>query len=204
VTGRDWFSGQFDVPRETLDALDAYAALLADWQSRMNLVGPSTMPHIWDRHFADSAQLVPLAPSGAAWLDLGAGAGFPGMVVALIDPAARVTMVESIGKKCRFLEEVRDALGLGDRVEILNCRIEAISPRPAAVITARALASLDQLFGWGLPHATPSTVWLLPKGGRHAEEIDNARRRFRFQHTLIASRTSEEARIVRATGVARI
>jgi 16S rRNA (guanine527-N7)-methyltransferase len=170
----------------------------------MNLVGPSTLPYVWERHFADSAQLVPLAPTGAAWLDLGAGAGFPGMVVALLDPGARMALVESIGKKCRFLEAVRDALGLGNRVEILNRRIEALPPRQAAVITARALASLEQLFDWGLPHATPSTVWLLPKGGRHAEEIDDARRRFRFQHTLIASRTSEEARIVRATGVARI
>jgi 16S rRNA (guanine527-N7)-methyltransferase len=201
---RDGFAAAFTVPRETLDELDTFASLLVDWQTRMNLVGPATLPQIWERHFADSAQLLAHAPAGASWLDLGAGAGFPGLVIAIIDKRANVTLVESIAKKCRFLSAVRERLGLGDRVEILNQRIEAIPAQRPTVITARALASLEQLFDWGLPHSKPETLWLMPKGARHLDELSAAQRRFRFQHALIASRTSEDARIIRATGVARI
>ncbi|WP_439532653.1 16S rRNA (guanine(527)-N(7))-methyltransferase RsmG [Polymorphobacter sp.] len=200
---RTTFAALFNVPRETLEKLDLYAALLIEWQEQMNLVGPATLDHIWDRHFADSAQLLDLAPKGAFWLDLGAGAGFPGLVIALSDPSARVKLVESIAKKCRFLEEVSRRLGLEAQVEVVNARIEHVPPQQADIITARALAQLSQLFTWGLPHASAETLWLLPKGARHAEEIEAAERRYRFQHTLIASRTSDEARIVRATGVAR-
>ena len=201
------FARAFDVSRETLDKLAVYANMLSDWQTRMNLVGPATLPHVWERHFADSAQLLPLAPSAASWLDLGAGAGFPGLVVAIMDQRARLTLVESIAKKCRFLNAVSAELDLQDRVDIANCRIEDLPRRRPAdrpqVITARALASLSQLFNWGLPHAGPHTLWLLPKGARHAEELTDARTSFGFHHEEIPSRTSPEARIIKATGVAR-
>src|SRR3712207_5976940 len=101
VFGRDIFAREFDVSRETLAKLDRYAALLADWQSRMNLVGPSTLPHVWERHFRDSAQLIELAPRlghRPIWLDIGAGAGFPGIVLALLG-AGDIHLVESIAKK---------------------------------------------------------------------------------------------------------
>lgn len=204
---RDDFAAAFDVSRETLDKLQTYAEMLADWQTRMNLVGPATLPDVWERHFADSAQLLSLATPGATWLDLGAGAGFPGLVIAIMDAGARLTLVESIAKKCRFLQAVADELGLSDRVSIANCRIEALERKPPKqrpqYVTARALASLAQLFDWGLPHAGPHSIWLLPKGARHAEEIDEARRAFVFQHETIPSRTSSDARIIKAWGVAR-
>lgn len=200
---RDAFAAQFDVSRETLAALDSYAALLAEWQARMNLVGPSTLPHLWDRHFADSAQLLSLAGSGKAWLDIGTGAGFPGLIIATLDPAARVTLVESIAKKCRFLAEVTAALGLGDRVAIENRRVEALPRQRFDIITARALAALDQLFDWGLAFAGSGTQWLLPKGARFAEELTQAEERFAFGHRLVPSLTDVQARIVIATGVRR-
>lgn len=198
------FDDAFNVPRETMAKLNLYAEMLTDWQTRMNLVGPATLPHIWERHFADSAQLLAFAPSGARWLDLGAGAGFPGLVVALLDPQARITLVESIAKKCRFLAAVADELGLQGRIVISNQRIEELRPQTAQIITARALASLAQLFRWGLPHALADTLWLLPKGARYAEEIAQAKAGFHFRHEEIPSRTSSEARIIKATGVARI
>ena len=201
MTDRDGFATQFDVSRETLIQLDRYADLLGDWQTRMNLVGPSTLPYVWTRHFADSAQLLALAGVGKSWLDIGAGAGFPGLVLALLDPTAQFTLVESITKKCRFLAEVVEALGLIDRVMIANQRIEALPRQKFDIITARALANLAQLFDWGLPYAGSGTRWILPKGARVAEEVEFAERRFVFNHDLLPSLTDPEARIVLASGV---
>ncbi len=182
---------------------DAYETLLKTWQTRMNLVGPSTLPQIWDRHFTDSAQLFPIAGPSRSWLDIGAGAGFPGLVIALLDHGARITLVESIAKKCRFLNEVADQLDLSRQIVIENRRIETLPKQKFDIITARALASLDQLFDWGLPYAGSGTRWLLPKGARATEELAVASRRFSFDHDLIPSLTDPAARIVVVTGVKR-
>jgi 16S rRNA (guanine527-N7)-methyltransferase len=203
MTAREAFASTFDVSRETLAKFDGYADLLIDWQQRMNLVGPSTLPQLWHRHFTDSAQLLPVAGPGKSWLDIGAGAGFPGLVLALLDPEAKLTLVESIAKKCRFLEEVVTKLDLGDQVTIENRRIETLPRQKFDIITARALASLEQLFDWGLPYAGSGTRWLLPKGMRVAEELEAASRSFSFAHHLIPSQTDDQARIVVATGVQR-
>lgn len=203
MTARDAFADTFNVSRETMAQFDTYAELLADWQTRMNLVGPSTLSTVWDRHFADSAQLVALAGYGRSWLDVGAGAGFPGLVIALLDPAARLTLVESITKKCRFLEEVVEKLGLTEQVTIENCRIETLPRQKFDIITARALASLRQLFEWCLLYAGSGTRWLLPKGARASDELTAAAQQFTFDYQLIPSKTDGDARIVIATGVSR-
>ncbi len=200
---RALFEARFDVPRETLAQFETYAALLVEWQARMNLVGPSTLPQLWDRHFTDSAQLLPIAGAGRSWLDVGAGAGFPGLVIALLDPTARLTLVESIAKKCRFLAEVVDKCGLGERVVIENRRIETLPRQKFDIITARALAGLNQLFDWGSPYAGSGTHWILPKGMRVHDELELAARVFQFDHRLVPSLTDAEARIVVATGVKR-
>jgi 16S rRNA (guanine527-N7)-methyltransferase len=124
-------------------------------------------------------------------------------VVALLDPAAQVTMVESIAKKCAFLNAVAEETGLDDRVQIRNQRIESMPRQKFDVITARALAALDQLFEWGLPYAGSGTKWLLPKGVRASEELIAADRRFSFDHLLVPSQTDAGARIVVASGVKR-
>jgi 16S rRNA (guanine527-N7)-methyltransferase len=198
---RDGFAAQFGVPRETIALFDLYANLLADWQTRMNLVGPSTLPFVWNRHFADSAQLLTLVGRGRSWLDIGAGAGFPGLVLAILDGDARFTLVESISKKCRFLQEAAGALGVLDRVTIVNQRIEELKRQKFDIITARALANLAQLFDWGLPYAGSGTRWILPKGARAAGEIELADRHFTFDHELLPSLTDPDARIVLASGV---
>ena len=203
MTRRTAFEMAYNVPRETLSAFDAYAELLVEWQGRMNLVGPSTLSAIWDRHFADSAQLLSLSGIGKSWLDVGAGAGFPGVVVALLDPDARLTLVESIAKKCRFLEAVTSTLGIADRVTIENRRIETLPRQKFDVVTARALAALDQLFDWALPYAGSGTRWILPKGARVEDELSIAINRFAFDYSLVPSRTDDAARIVLASGVKR-
>ena len=205
ITGpaRAAFAAEFDVSRETLARLDRYAELLSEWQQRMNLVGPSTLPHIWDRHFRDSAQLLPIAGPGRGWLDIGAGGGFPGLVLAILDPTTRVVLVESISKKCRFLEHAATELDISASVRVENVRVEALSASKFDIITARAAASLDTLFDWGLRFAGSGTGWILPKGARVQEELASAAQRFHFDHELIPSRTDSDARIVVAKGVKR-
>lgn len=202
--GRDEFAAEFAVSRETLAKLDRYAQLLVEWQSRMNLVGPSTLPDLWERHFRDSAQIASLAPTlgnKPVWLDIGAGGGFPGLVLAALG-AGEIHLVESIAKKCRFLQAVADALGLGDAI-IHHARVESIPRFRADVITARACANLAQLFDWSVRFAASSTLWLLPKGAAVEEELAAAREAWRFDAELVPSRTDERGRIVVARGVKR-
>jgi len=203
--GRNEFAAEFGVSRETLIKLDRYAALLSEWQARMNLVGPSTLPDVWNRHFRDSAQLVDFTPTlghKPVWLDIGAGAGFPGLVLAAMGTGT-IHLIESIAKKCRFLETVAADLGLGGAAVVHNRRVEALPRFRADIITARACANLAQLFDWGLPFAASSTLWLLPKGASVDEEMAAARKRFAFDAELRPSRTDERGRIVVASGVKR-
>ena len=197
------FAKEHDVSRETLARFDRYVDLLADWQQRMNLVGASTLPHIWDRHFRDSAQLLPIAGIGKSWLDIGAGGGFPGLVLAILDPTASLVLVESVAKKCRFLSEVAQETDTAAQVVVENARIEVLPTRKFDIITARAAASLETLFDWGQRFAGSGTRWILPKGVRVQEELASAALRFHFDHELIASRTDSDARIVVAKGVKR-
>ena len=203
MTQRTDFAFDYSVSRETLVRFDAFAALLIEWQGRMNLVGPSTLPDVWLRHFADSAQLYPIAGPGRSWLDIGAGAGFPGLAIALLDPTARVTMVESVAKKCRFLAEAVMTLGLDTQVTVENRRIETLPRQKFDVITARALAALAQLFDWALPYAGTGTKWILPKGARVGDELAIVSERFAFDYSLVVSRTDAAGRIVVASVVKR-
>lgn len=202
--GQAEFEAEFGVSRETSTKLARYAELLAEWQRLMNLVGPSTLPDIWERHFRDSAQLAELTPTlghKPVWLDIGAGGGFPGLVLATLG-AGEIHLVESVAKKCRFLRAVADELKLDDAI-IHNDRVEALPRFRADVITARACANLAQLFDWGLRFAASSTVWLLPKGAAVEEELAAAQQRYAFEAELVPSRTDERGRIVVARGVKR-
>ena len=206
ITGPSEFAETFGVSRETIGRLELYASLLLRWQKTINLVAPSTVGDVWHRHFADSAQLLALAPAGAQrWLDLGSGGGFPGLVVALMlaeRPGSKVTLIESDGRKCAFLREVARQTGLEAllRVDILTSRIEmaanTVRVGVVDVVSARALAPLDRLLGWCQPYFSAGTVGLLPKGREVEAELAAARVCWRMQHELIASRTQPEGRII--------
>lgn len=196
------FAAAFDVPRGTIDALMRHQEMLVDWQGRMNLVGPATLDDVWWRHFADSAQLTRVVPKGALWLDMGAGGGFPGLVLAAMG-WGRFILVDSVAKKCRFLEAVTQELGL-ENVTVLNARIEALPTLGADVVTARAAASLDILFDWGIRHARPGGIFVFPKGRRWADEVDAARTKFRFDLDTFPSMTDSEARILVARNLKRL
>lgn len=199
--GPEDFAAEYGLGAAQLEQCKAYAALLLETQEHTNLIGPATIPELWRRHFADSAQLLALGPAEGVWLDLGAGAGFPGLVLAIL--GARVHLVESRRKKAAFLERVADVLGLTDRVRVSPERIEALKPVAVAAVTARALAPVAQLFDWGLPFAAQSTRWILPKGSQVASELRAAEERFHFGYRLHPSRTAPDSFILLADHVRR-
>jgi 16S rRNA (guanine527-N7)-methyltransferase len=165
-----------NVSRETLTALVAYAGLLRKWQKAINLVSAATLDDLWRRHFLDSAQLVPLLPAGdGQLLDLGSGAGFPGLILALL--SGRPThLVESDQRKAAFLGEVARATGCAGRVQIHAARVEGLKPWAAPVIAARALADLGQLLDWAAPFVIQDTVCIFPKGAKAEDELTGALR----------------------------
>lgn len=193
------FVSEFGLGHEQREACEHYAALLLETQAHTNLIGPATVQELWLRHFGDSAQILAHGKPYGHWLDLGSGAGFPGLVLAIL--GARVELVESRLKKAAFLVRVVEALGLQSNVRVHAARIEAIEAVLVDCITARAVAPVAQLFDWGLPFAAQSTRWVLPKGRTVESELSEARRRFMFNVELRPSRTSADGQIVCATAV---
>ena len=208
IRGPEDFAEVLKVPRETIHRLERYAELLAHWQKSTNLVAASTLPRLWPRHFADSAQIRDLAPKARLWLDLGSGAGFPGLVVAILQtgqPDFRMHLVESNIKKCAFLAEV--ARETEAPVDIHAVRIEQLgesahSLRPE-VVSARALAPLPRLFELASPFFGSKSRGLFLKGREAEAEIEAAKRRWSFTACLHPSLTSPESHIVEVIGLRR-
>jgi 16S rRNA (guanine527-N7)-methyltransferase len=198
------FRAAFAVSRETLDRLVTYEDLLKRWQKTINLVAPSTLGTIWHRHFADSAQLWRYRPAGEdaqVWVDIGSGAGFPGLVLALMAAETGVSrhyLVESDSRKAAFLRTVARETGVA--VDILCTRIENAEThsKVGAVhcVTARALAPLPRLVELVAPFFTPSTLGLFLKGGEVATEIEETARTWQVDAELLPSVTDEHGRVV--------
>ena len=157
------------VARERLELLEQ---LLRQENQRQNLVAATSLDAVWLRHIADSAQLLAHVPreTGSPWLDLGTGAGFPGLVIAALRPACRVVMVESRARRAEWLETARGALDLG-QAEVFGNQLEALPTEPFCVISARAFAPLPKLLKLSARFSTSDTRWLLPKGRSAAQEL---------------------------------
>jgi 16S rRNA (guanine527-N7)-methyltransferase len=206
IDGAADFQRAFSVPHETVERLTVYEALLRQWQNATNLVAPSTLGEVWSRHFADSAQLTALAPNALKWLDLGAGAGFPGLVIAIIlanHENRSVHLVESNSRKCAFLHEVARRTGV--RVAIHEGRIEDVARGGRVgdvdVVTARALAPLDRLLGMAEGFFSETTIGLFLKGREAPREIEEAQGRRNFSFCSIPSRVNGEGSIVQVRRV---
>ena len=198
---RAWLEREYDVPRETMERMDGFAALLREENERQNLVSRASLDHLWLRHIADSAQLIRFAPSPAAtWVDLGTGAGFPGLIVALLH-AGPVTLVEERRLRVDFLHRAAESLGVA--VEIVAGKAERIGRRPFDVISARAFAPLGRLFQLGTGLSTAKSVWLLPKGRNAQTELEALDPSWQGDFRLEPSVTDSEARIIVAAGVRR-
>ena len=197
---RAGFAKKFDVSRETMDWFDTYEALLGKWNPKINLVADSTLGEAWHRHFADSAQIWAHSPINAKlWLDFGSGAGFPGLVNAIIAwekrPEMQFVLVESDQRKCAFLLTAAREMGLSIKIE--SGRIEALPQINADVITARAVAPLDRLLDLSHLHAHKSTVLLFPKGNSYESELTAAQKHWHIEGKTIRSLTDSNSVILR-------
>lgn len=171
------FAEATGVSRETLDRLEGYAALLVKWQKAINLVAKDSLPDLWRRHMLDSASIWPLIPSDARVLvDLGSGAGFPGLVFAILG-FPEVHLIESDARKCAFLAEAARLFAPG-RVKIHRGRIEEVAPIAADVVTARALADLGILLNYAHRFLKPTGVCLFLKGRKAEDELTLAGQRW--------------------------
>ena len=183
------------VPRETFESLDRYVELLIEENQHQNLISRSTVDEIWRRHIADSAQIVRFAPRvDSSWLDIGSGAGLPGLVVAILTEGP-VTLVEPRKLRADFLHRAAEALGLSHRVTVHMAKAERISGS-FDVITARAVASLDALLRISRHLSTDKTRWLFPKGKSAKSELDEAQGKWQGVFDLEPSRTDPEAAII--------
>lgn len=197
-----WLVEALGVSRETHAQLDAFRQLVIDENGRQNLVSAASIPHFWTRHIVDSAQLLPLAEGASGeWLDLGTGAGFPGIVIAILRREP-ITLVESRKRRADFLQDAADSLGL-DHVHIAASRLELIKPVPVSVISARAFAPLPKLFALAHSFSTEKTQWLLPKGRSAAQEVESVRGVWRGLFHVKQSVTDPESAILVASGVRR-
>ncbi|MCY7280051.1 MAG: 16S rRNA (guanine(527)-N(7))-methyltransferase RsmG [Sphingomonas bacterium] len=191
-----------DVPRETFERLEQFAILLVEGNATQNLVSKSTLPNLWRRHIADAAQLLGFAPGRGSWLDIGSGAGLPGIVIAILTGAPMV-LVEPRRLRADFLKRTVDTLHLDPNVEIVQAKVELVRRPSVDFITARAVASIDRLFAIAAHLSHEGTIWVLPKGRTAKSELDEARRTWQGEFRLEPSRTDPDALILIASRVRR-
>lgn len=188
------FQSETDVEAVALKGLIRYADLLTKWQAKINLVGPDTLPDVWRRHMLDSAQLSRFIPKNKKVVDIGSGAGFPGLVLAIMRPDLDLHLVESDQRKCAFLREVNRATGCGATIH--TDRIEALESLNGDVITSRALASLDKLLVFAQMHSLSTGICLFLKGKRWSEELTDAQKNWSMQALHHPSRTNPAGMIL--------
>jgi len=197
----DEFARQAGVSRETLARLKRYAEMLEKWNRRINLVGRGTIDDLWRRHMLDSAQLLPLIPADAVSLvDLGSGAGFPGLVLAICG-LENVHLIEADRKKCAFLREV--AREADTRVTIHNKRIKEIESFQADIVTSRALAPLPKLLDMAVSFTKKHSILLFLKGRSADGELTEAAKEWNMRVDRIPSRTDPEGTILRLEAISR-
>ncbi|MBB5711136.1 16S rRNA (guanine(527)-N(7))-methyltransferase RsmG [Sphingomonas xinjiangensis] len=197
---REWVRATFGVSRET--QLERFAAILTEASAKQNLISASTLDTMWTRHITDSAQLVPLASNAGegAWLDIGSGAGLPGIVAAILSDRP-VVLVEPRVRRVEFLREAALLLGL-THVSVEHAKVEAFTPsQPAAIVSARAVAELSKLLAASVHCTSLSTLWVLPKGRQAETEVAAARRKWHGSFHVEPSMTQPESGIVVAIGV---
>lgn len=189
-----------DVSRETKERLETYEKLLLKWNPAINLVAPSTLETLWDRHFLDSAQLWDRSPKVLnTWCDLGAGGGFPGLILAILskekDPDRQTVCIESDVRKATFLRTVIRETDLN--ATVIAARIETATPQSADIVSCRALAPLTKLLAYAKRHLSPTGQCLLLKGESYEVELKEALETWRFEYDTYPSKTNPDAVILK-------
>jgi 16S rRNA (guanine527-N7)-methyltransferase len=190
-----WLNDNLDVSRETWERLESFVAFLQQEASQQNLISAATMDHIWSRHVVDSAQLLKFAPEAGPWLDLGSGAGFPGIIIALLS-SHPIILVESRGRRIDYLNRAIRLLDLEDSTTVAGMAVERLETAPHSVISARAFAPLPKLLDFSLRFSTQKTLWLLPKGRNAVNELDEAAKAWDFDFSVEKSVTDDDAGIL--------
>lgn len=185
---RTWLERLPEWDAHAAERLRRLANLLAEENARQNLVSTASLGEVWRRHIADSAQLLTHVPRGTSspWLDLGTGAGFPGLVIAVLRPECEVRMVESRARRIEWLERACEDLGLSNG-RVIGSTLERVEAEPVRVISARAFAPLDRLLELSARFSTDATVWLLPKGRSALQELQQLKgwtHQFHVEHSL--------------------
>jgi len=196
---REWLRALPECDAVAMERLELLVAMLAEENQRQNLVSAASLDQVWLRHIVDSAQLLPHVPreTSTPWMDLGTGAGFPGLVIAALRPECEVVMVESRARRIEWLDRARIAMGL-TRASIAGQRLELVESRQAAVISARAFAPLDKLLTLSARFSTSDTVFLLPKGRSAGQELQDLRK-WRHVFHVEQSLTDPQAGIIVGT-----
>ncbi len=198
---REWLRSHLDVSREMLEKLSEFCIVLEEEAKLQNLIAPSTLPHIWTRHIIDSAQLLSLAKSyghsesSGIWLDLGTGAGFPGLIIAMLSNW-QVVMVESRARRINYLQHMVERFDLAQTARVEGMRLESLDSFDASVISARAFAPLDRLLLLTERFSTEKTLWLLPKGRNAANELEALSDKWQHLFHVKHSITDEDAKIL--------
>ena len=198
---QDWLFQHFSISRETQAKLAKFVDAVIEENAHQNLISAKTIPCVWSRHIVDSAQLLKLhsVTTRAPWLDLGTGAGFPGVIIGILTNGP-IILVESRRKRFEFLHRQIEALGLTN-VQIHAGRLETLLTQPAGVISARAFAPLPRLLTLAHRFSRKDTIWLLPKGRTALEELESVRSSWQGVFHVKPSLTDVEAAIIVATGV---
>lgn len=198
---RAWLADRWETTPEAMERLEKLVAMLAEENERQNLVAAATIPMVWQRHIVDSAQLLRFVPretwngTKGPWLDLGTGAGFPGLVIAALRPGHQVLMVESRARRIEWLGRVIEELAL-PKAQVLGQRLEMVETRTVAVISARAFAPLDKLLKTSARFSTRDTLWLLPKGRSAGQELEALKTSVRAGFHVEQSLTDEDAGLI--------
>lgn len=206
IYGPEDFAGDIDVSRETLGKLECYSSLLVKWQKAKNLVANSTLDDRWRRHFLDSAQLYPLIrryhpTKPLKILDIGSGAGFPGLVLSIMGLGA-ATMVEANGRKCTFMKHV--ARETSAPATVLHHRIESVAAQEFDIITSRACAKITQLLDWSAPFlGANSEMWLL-KGATAEDELTQATALWNMTVERFDSRSGQDGVVLRLSAINKL
>ena len=193
------FMEKYNVSRETFLKLKTYEACLHEWQNKFNLVSNASLENAWQRHFEDSVQLFKFIPTSARTiLDFGSGAGFPALVLAIMAqeklPQLKVKLIESLKKKTLYLNTVKELCQLN--VDVVNDRIENLPAQKVDVITSRAMCNLNDLLKYSLRFTTKQTLMIFPKGRSYQEELDEARRNWKFDCRIEKNEVSDDGVIL--------
>ena len=191
-----------DVSRETFEKIEKYLTILDSWRNQLNLIGRNEWERIWERHVLDSHQLRKFIPESATVVDIGTGAGFPGIILAASASGnGHITLIESSAKKCKFLQTVADQTELP--ISIVNSRIESVDNNCADFVTARAVAPLEKLIEYSLPALETGAIALFHKGHSYKSELESAQVRWNLDYKVLPNEYSSNGVIIKISGAKR-